>query len=45
MPAFWPQGTAVEKSVLAGDSEMQIQAIWMYLTQTKIEDLPAGIGK
>jgi hypothetical protein len=45
MPTFWPQGAAVEKSILAGNSEKQILAIWTYLTQTKIEDLPAGISK
>jgi hypothetical protein len=43
MPSFWPDGVAVNKEMLAGDSEKQIAAIWAYLTQKNFTDLPAGL--
>lgn len=43
MPAFWPNGVASNKDVLAGDVEKQISAIWAYLARKNFTDLPAGL--
>jgi mono/diheme cytochrome c family protein len=43
MPAFWPEGKATNKEVLAGDAEKQILAIWTYLTQKDFVELPPGL--
>jgi hypothetical protein len=43
MPAFWPNGQAVNKEVLRGDTEKQIAAIWAYLIKGKAADLPEGL--
>lgn len=32
MPSFWPEGRATVPTVLAGDTEKQIAAIWAYLS-------------
>src|SRR6185295_20077762 len=33
MPSFWPEGVAVNKDVLKGDTEAQIRALWLYLAR------------
>ncbi len=43
MPAFWPGGVAVNKSVLDGDAEKQIFAIWAYLARKNFTSLPDGL--
>ena len=43
MPAFWPNGVAVNKDILGGDTEKQIFAIWAFLTRKNFTDLPSGL--
>jgi mono/diheme cytochrome c family protein len=43
MPPFWPNGVAVNKELLDGDSEKQIFAIWAYLARKNFTDLPPGL--
>ena len=44
MPSFWPEGVAANKTILDGDTEKQISAIWSYLISSKaVIDLPPGL--
>jgi hypothetical protein len=43
MPAFFPNGVAANKDILAGDAEKQIAAIWAYLARKNFTDLPDGL--
>ena len=43
MPAFWPNGVAVNKEILDGDTEKQIFAVWAYLARKNFTDLPPGL--
>jgi len=43
MPTFFPDGQAVNKDVLGGDTEQQINAIWMYLSKGREADIPLGL--
>ena len=43
MPSFWPDGVAANKTILNGDAEKQINAIWSYLSVGKTEGLPPGL--
>ena len=44
MPAFWPSGVAANKSILDGDTEKQIAAIWSYLSSAQLKkNLPMGL--
>jgi cytochrome c len=43
MPSFWPHGEAVNKDVLGGNTDAQINAIWAYLTKGRDADLPQGL--
>jgi cytochrome c553 len=43
MPTFWPEGVAVNKDILNGDTDRQINAIWAYLSQGPKADVPAGL--
>ena len=44
MPQFWPAGVAANKSILAGNTENQIGAIWSYLSSpTVAKNLPPGL--
>ena len=43
MPPFWPEGKAVNKDILAGNTEKQIDALWMYLARKNFTDLPTGL--
>ena len=45
MPSFWPGGKAANPTILGGDTEKQIAAIWMYLTKGPDGDPPPGIVK
>ena len=45
MPQFWPEGKAVRKEVLDGNTDAQIEAIWAYLSKGKSSKLPAGLRK
>lgn len=44
MPQFWPDGVAANKSILDGNVEKQIAAIWSYLASGKAaKNLPPGL--
>lgn len=43
MPAFWPDGQSVLPSVLGGDTQKQMAAIWNYLSLGESMPVPAGI--
>jgi cytochrome c len=43
MPSFWPGGHAVNKEVLDGNTDGQINAVWAYLSKGRDADLPAGL--
>lgn len=43
MPSFWPNGEAVNKDILAGNTTAQINAIWSYLASKPETDLPDGL--
>jgi len=43
MPPFWPGAVAVNKDVLAGNTEQQVAAIWFYLARKNFTDLPVGL--
>jgi cytochrome c len=43
MPAFWPEGVASKKDILAGDANAQMRAIWLYLARQNFTDLPDGL--
>ncbi len=44
MPSFWPEGVAANKTILNGDTEKQIGAIWGYLSSGKAAvNLPPGL--
>lgn len=43
MPTFWPDGSAVNTDILAGDTESQIRAIYAWLKDGPKADVPAGL--
>jgi mono/diheme cytochrome c family protein len=43
MPSFWPNGQAVNKDILHGKTDAQINAIWAYLSSKPETDLPDGL--
>ena len=43
MPSFWPHGQAVNKEVLRGHTERQIDSIWVYLMEIDQTRLPEGM--
>lgn len=43
MPAAWPNGEAFLKSVLDGDTDRQIEAVWYYLSLGTSAPDPSGI--
>ena len=45
MPAAWPRGRSVVPHILGGDSAVQIEAIWMYLSDGKQAKVPSGLQR
>ncbi len=45
MPYSWPDGVATHKTILDGDTEMQIEAIWYYLSLGTSAADPPGIRR
>lgn len=45
MPYSWPDGIAAHKSILDGDTDLQIQAIWYYLSLGTSAADPSGIRR
>jgi len=43
MPTSWPGGQAVQKKILNGDTDRQIEAIWYYLSLGTSAPEPSGI--
>lgn len=44
MPSFWPGGVSANRTILGGDTEKQIGAIWSYLSSGKAAaNLPPGL--
>ena len=43
MPTSWPDGQAVQKKILGGDTDKQIEAIWYYLSLGTSAQDPAGV--
>jgi hypothetical protein len=45
MPEGWPNGTSLLTKVLGGDTDRQIEAVWLYLSDGDRAALPAGLRK
>jgi hypothetical protein len=45
MPSAWPDGKSTLPSVLDGDANRQIEAVWLYLSDGPDAALPSGIGR
>jgi hypothetical protein len=45
MPTSFPDGTTPLKNVLDGKADLQIEAIWVYLSDGKAATLPVGMNK
>ncbi len=43
MPTAWPGGQAVQKKILNGDTDRQIEAIWYYLSLGTSAQDPSGV--
>ncbi|MBI3468267.1 MAG: c-type cytochrome [Planctomycetes bacterium] len=43
MPTAWPQGKAVLRDVLDGDTAKQVEAIWLYLSDGGKAAVPQGV--
>ncbi|MFT7671201.1 MAG: hypothetical protein ACI8X5_003918, partial [Planctomycetota bacterium] len=43
MPQSWPGGDAAHTTILGGDTEAQIRAIWFYLAAGRTARLPEGL--
>ncbi len=43
MPAFWPEGRATVPTILEGDTERQLAAIWAYLCRGREAEPPPGM--
>jgi mono/diheme cytochrome c family protein len=44
MPTYWPEGKSVLKTVLDGDTQKQVEALWEYLSEGNKAQTPIGIG-
>jgi hypothetical protein len=43
MPTFWPEGRSVQREILGGDTEGQIQAVWAWLREGAKAEVPSGL--
>ena len=43
MPSFWPGGRGVRQEILEGDTERQLEALWVYLEQGRQARAPQGL--
>lgn len=43
MPSYWPGGRAIRQDILAGDPNMQIEALWQYLLDGRQARTPRGL--
>ena len=44
MPQYWPGGTAVQTTILDGDAEKQIRALWFFLAEGRTARTPVGLA-
>lgn len=42
MPSFWPGGRAIRTEILDGDTDRQIEALWVYLDEGRQANPPRG---
>lgn len=45
MPQFWPEGKSVRADILDGDTALQIENIWQYLSRGGKGPLPPGLAR
>ena len=45
MPEMWPKGKTLLPKVLGGDTDKQIEAIYVYLADGKLAQMPLGLKK
>ncbi len=45
MPSYWPDGEAMRKDILVGDSAQQIEALWLYLEDGSRGKKPLGLSR
>lgn len=45
MPTAWPNGKSVMRTILSGDADQQIDAIWIYLSDQQKAAKPYGVGE
>ena len=43
MPSFWPGGRAIRKSILNGNTDLQVAALWRYLQDGRQAGTPRGL--
>ncbi len=43
MPTYWPEGEAVNRRIVGGDTVRQIDSIWVYLLESDQTRPPAGL--
>ncbi|MDX1953744.1 MAG: c-type cytochrome [Verrucomicrobiota bacterium] len=43
MPSFWPEGVAVNRDILDGNTDQQINALWVYLSKGREAEPPDGL--
>lgn len=43
MPSFWPGGRAIRPEILEGDTDRQIEALWVYLEEGRQASEPRGL--
>lgn len=45
MPAIWPFGQSQLPKILGGDTDQQIEAVWLYLSDGNKASIPFGVGR
>lgn len=45
MPAIWPFGQSQLPKILGGDTDQQIEAVWLYLSDGNKASVPFGVGR
>ncbi len=45
MPSYWPGGQAIRKEILNGKSDLQIEALWNYLSDGERAKNPKGLSR
>ena len=43
MPSFWPGGKAIRRQILDGDTQKQLEALWVYLEDGRLARAPRGL--